>query len=201
MAAKTNPANLSFTDFEVSNKHHNTLNIKHIRIFRMYIVLQCCSVAVQKMVVWKYEMNSISIYIDIELFFAYGKGFLRTATLQHCNTMLSFNRFRWKVFTPFSFSGEKKSKKVVKNSWTAMTMFYLCTRKIEHAPACNRRSTSFRVWDAVHVITREMRKKRPLPQIPFKVPIRMRLLKKKTEVEWNGKWLTFVLWQTYIPQK
>ena len=57
-------------------------------------------------------MNFISIYI--ELFFAYGKGFLRTATLEHCNTMLSFNRFRWKVFTPFSFSGEKKSKKVDK---------------------------------------------------------------------------------------
>ena len=30
-----------------------------------------------------------------------------------------------------------------------MTMLYLCTRKIEHAPACNRRSTSFESEGAV----------------------------------------------------
>ena len=130
----------------------------------------CCSVAVQKMVVWKYEMNSISIYIDIELFFAYGKGFLRTATLQHCNTMLSFNRFRWKVFTPFSFSGEKKSKKVDKKFVNRNDNVVPLHSKDWTRTGLQPTFDIFRVWDAVHVITREMRKKRPLPANSLQSP-------------------------------
>ena len=62
-------------------------------------VLQCCSSKNGCMKVWN-ELY-IYIYIDIELFFAYGKGFLRTATLQHCNKMLSFPDFSWQFLLPF----------------------------------------------------------------------------------------------------
>ena len=160
MAAKTNPANLSFTDFEVSNKHHNTLNIKHIRIFRMYIVLQCCSSKNGCMKVW----NELYIYI-----YRYRTIFcVWERLLENCNTAtlqqnVVFSWFRLTVFTPFPSVVKKNQKKLSKNSWTAMTMLYLCTRKIEHAPACNRRSTSFESEGAVHVVTRKMRKKHPLP--------------------------------------
>lgn len=118
----------------------------------------------------------------------------------YCVAVLSFNRFRWKVFTPFSFSDEKKSKKVDKKFVNRNDNVVPLHSKDWTRTGLQPTFDIFRVWDAVHVITREMRKKRPLPQIPFKVPIRMRHLKKKTEVKWNGKRLTFVLWQTYIPQ-
>lgn len=66
--------------------------------------------------------------------------------LQHCNTATQCCRltdFGGKFLLPFPSVVKKNQKKLTKNSWTAMTMLYLCTRKIEHAPACNRRSLSF----------------------------------------------------------
>ena len=57
--------------------------------------------------------------------------------------MLSFPDFGWQFFTPFPSVVKKNQKKLTKNSWTAMTMLYLCTRKIKHAPAYNQRSISF----------------------------------------------------------
>ena len=132
------------------------------------------------------------------MFLGIGNTFLRTATLQQ-NVVVS--RFRLTVFTPFPSVVKKNQKKLSKNSWTAMTMLYLCTRKIEHAPACNRRSTSFESEGAVARCYSENEKEASTPAPPFKVTIRMRLSKEKTEGEWNGKWLTFVLWQTYIHQK
>ena len=73
-------------------------------------VLQCCSSKNGCMKVWN-ELY-IYIYIDIELFFAYGKGFLRTATLQHCNKMLSFPDFGWQFLLPFLQWWKK-----IKKSW------------------------------------------------------------------------------------
>ena len=116
--------------------------------------------------------------------------------LQHCNTATKCSLFLISVdsfttirnvvenrFTGENGSVEKKSKKVdkkfVNRNGNVVPLHSIDWTRTGLQPTFD----IFRVWDAVHVITREMRKKRPLPQIPVKVPIRMRLLKKKTEVE------------------
>ena len=48
-----------------------------------------------------------------------------------------------------------------------MTMLYLCTRKIEHAPACNRRSTSFESEGAVARCYSENEKEASTPATPL----------------------------------
>ena len=48
----------------------------------------CCSVAVLQFQNRLYESQKLTLYlyINIEVFLGYGKGFMRTATLQHCNS-------------------------------------------------------------------------------------------------------------------
>jgi hypothetical protein len=104
-------------------------------------VLQCCSSKNGCMKVW----NELYIYIyRYRTIFCVWERLLEncnTATLQHNVVVLT--DFGGKFLLPFPSVVKKNQKKLTKNSWTAMTMLYLCTRKIEHAPACNRRSTSF----------------------------------------------------------
>lgn len=187
-----------FWSLQQTSQYAKYQTYKNIQDVYCVAVLQCCSSKNGCMKVW----NELYIYIyRYRTIFCVWERLLEncnTATLQQ-NVVVS--RFRLTVFTPFPSVVKKNQKKLSKNSWTAMTMLYLCTRKIEHAPACNRRSIFFESEGAVHVVTRKNRKKHPLPPPPFKVTIRMRLSKEKTEGEWNGKWLTFVLWQTYIHQK
>ena len=61
-----------------------------------------------------------------------------------------------------------------------MTMLYLCTRKIKHTPAYNQRSISFECKVRCYS---ENEKEASSPAPPFKVTIRMRLLKEKTDGE------------------
>ena len=121
--------------------------------------------------------------------------------LQHCNKMLSFPDFGWQFLLPFLQWWKKIKKscqKIREPQWQCCT--FALERLNTHRLATDvRHLSSLRVL--LHVVTRKMRKKHPLPPPPFKVTIRMRLSKEKTEGEWNGKWLTFVLWQTYIHQK
>ena len=159
----------------------------------MYIVLQCCSSKNGCMKVW----NELYIYIYRTIFCVWER------LLENCNTATKCCRFQISVdsFYSLSFSGEKKSKKVdkkfVNRNWNIVPLHSIDWTRTGLQPTFD----IFREWGAVHVVTRKMRKKRPLPPPPFKVTIRMRLSKEKTEGEWNGKWLTFVLWQTYIHQK
>ena len=121
--------------------------------------------------------------------------------LQHCNKMLSFPNFGWQFLLPFLQWWKKIKKscqKIREPQWQCCT--FALERLNTHRLATDvRHLSSLRVL--LHVVTRKMRKKHPLPPPPFKVTIRMRLSKEKTEGEWNGKRLTFVLWQIYIHQK
>ena len=88
-------------------------------------VLQCCSSKNGCMKVW----NELYIYIyRYRTIFCVWERLLEncnTATLQQ-NVVVS--RFRLTVLLPFSSVAKKNQKKLTKNSWTAMTMLYLCTR-------------------------------------------------------------------------
>ena len=97
------------------------------------------------------------------MFFRYWKYLLRTATLQHCNKMLSFPDFGWQFLFPFLQWWKK-----IKKSWQKIRepQWQCCTFALERLNT-HRLTTNVRYLSSVRcVVTRKMRKKHPLPPPP-----------------------------------